>query len=644
MAVITAVVIVAVGALGLGAAAPASGQPVALGWPPTILFEDTAANDPVLRAHAATDRSWLGSQPAFLLTAPPQDADLPTLVDWMRRVERAQPRPAAPGTDAAAFTPHDEATAPLTGRRDLLAGLRDRWLARGHLAARVRLAPDDTLGPGPVIVVAPGPRHTLTSVTVEGEDFPGRARLLELWLPQPGDPFAPDVYLTAAAGIVAGCAEQGHPFPIWLTRSLEIDPVAATVAIAAVLVPGPVAVIGPQRTTLAAGRGEDFLVRAAGLRTGRPYRESDLRRARDRLFARDLYARVDEPVVHLTTSPDTVGILWRVEPLQRPNRTAVILGLSRREEGGTRLSGQVELELPNLAGTGRRLSAGWRDDGVQRSRFGFRYLEPLVAGTPLDGEVSLESEVQEDAYTRFTVENRWRLPVASLWGVELGVAWDRTTFPLGTLESSRRWRWRAGLLRARGDRTRSGWSAALAVETVRRGLSERAPDDDGGPVQPPAQLGRQDQQRLVEVDLGGELWLGPELSLAGRASYRRNQADQRPVPLPELYRFGGAVSLRGYREDEFGGETAAWGALEVRLGRALRSRVYTFVDVGYVEWTVREAAALGGGLVGYDDTLTGFGLGLLTVAAAGQINLAIGFPGNFDFETAKLHVSLLGGF
>jgi hypothetical protein len=40
----------------------------------------------------------------------------------------------------------------------------------------------------------------------------------------------------------------------------------------------------------------------------------------------------------------------------------------------------------------------------------------------------------------------------------------------------------------------------------------------------------------------------------------------------------------------------------------------------------------------------GFGVGLRTAMAAGLIDLAVGFPGNITFDTAKLHVSLVGAF
>lgn len=615
-------------------------------WPPALEIAGAAAADPALRGYLAADRQWLAAQPPHLLSAPVAWGDAAAgderLVQWLQLSARHTAPGAAAPPDSADHSP--EAVA---GRRDLLSLLRDRWLARGYLAASVRLGGSaEAAAERPVarVLIEPGPRHHWRELTVTGDDFPGRQAILDLWLPRLGEVFLPEAYRAAAAGVVRGCAEQGHPFAIWLTRSLRSDPVAAEVAVTAVLAPGPRMVIGPQSSNLPAGRGEAFLIRAAGLSSGQPYRETALRRGRERLLARDLYLTVGEPLVHLTAAGDTAGVIWQVEPLSRPNRLAVVVGLAQRERQGTRLSGQVDLNLPNLAGTGRRLRAGWQDDGQARSRFGFSYLEPLILGTPLDTELELANEVQDLAYTLFRLDNRWRLPVVGFWGLELGLGWDRTTYPAGEIQSARRLRARAGLLRLRGDLARSGWSGSFAVESAHRSTILRAAAEaETTGTAAGGQLGRQDRQRLLEMDLAGELWLRTELSLAGRASFRQIDADERPLPLPELYRFGGATSLRGYRQDEFAGQKAAWGAVEVRLGRARRSRVYSFFDVGYFERTTRAAAA-GGGLTTGSDTLVGFGLGLLTTAALGQVNLAVGFPGNVDFQTAMLHVSLLGNF
>jgi outer membrane protein assembly factor BamA len=450
--------------------------------------------------------------------------------------------------------------------------------------------------------------------------------LLTNLLPQPGDRFRPVVLEEAVTLLLRAVGERGFPFPAWEVNELALRQETGEVDVKAGLFPGRPAVVGPQRATLPQGRGESFLIRAAGLEMGRPFRESDLVRGIDRLLARNLYAEVGDPELYFAGGPDTVGVLWRVTERPRQNRLSVVLGLSQRAaDGSSRLSGAVDLRLPNLAGRGRALALGWSDDGAQRSHFGFSYLEPLAFGTPLDVQGTLDSEVQRDAYTRLRLDGVLRLPVVSLWWVEVGLGWDRTTYPTGDAARSTRRRLRGALGHRRGDEGQSGWSALFALESAQRATIPR--DAEAG-----SQLGEDTSQQLIESDLAGELWVNPTLSLAARSALRQIESDAQPVPLSEQYRFGGATTVRGYREDEFHGETAIYGGAELRLGRVHRSRVYTFVDSGYFEFA------------GSSGRATGYGVGVMARSGLGEINLAVGFPGTVEYSTAKLHVSLLGTF
>jgi outer membrane protein insertion porin family len=333
-----------------------------------------------------------------------------------------------------------------------------------------------------------------------------------------------------------------------------------------------------------------------------------------------------------------------VTPRRKVNHLQVVLGLSRRQEDEpARLSGEVDLRLPNLAGSGRSLGVNWRDDGSGKSRFGLDYLEPLAFGTPLDMLLGLDSEVQEDSFTRFRLDNRWQLSVVALWGLELGVGWDRSTYPAGTLESSSRTRARGAFLHRRGDPTRSGWAASFAIENAWRSSKNRPEDEEEGLTG--SQLGQALTQRIYEVDTSGEFWLNRNWSLAGRASFRQLDSDERLVPLAEQFRFGGAATLRGYREDEFHGSEAAWGSMELRVGPPLGSRLYTFYDLGYFGFSSQETALDGSQrLVDKQGWPRGYGLGILARTPGGDISLAVGFPGTVDFDVAKLHVTLLESF
>ncbi len=521
--------------------------------------------------------------------------------------------------------------------RPVAAMLRDRWMDRGYLSASVSLSGDS-------LQVRPGPEWTIGIMKIGGDDFPGRSHLLSTWLPRVGDRFQRAEWSQGIDMVLLGTGESGYPFPRWVTRDVALVSEDNTVTITAMLLPGNLAYIGPVTSDLSEERAARFLARTAGLRPGQLFQHSDLGRARQRLLSRDLYTTVGDPEVYLTSAMDTVGIHWPVVARRKINRLQVILGLSKREDGsGNRLSGEIDLRLPNIAGTGRRLQVGWRDDGNQRSRFGFGYLEPLAFGTPLDMWLALDNEIEEESYTRFRLDNNWSLSVVSLWGLELGVGWDRATYPQGSLERTSRVRGRGALLHHRGDRTVSGWEGLFAIETARRSATQRIDEDSDTPST--AQLAEVVTQRIFEVDTSGELWLSGTFSLAGRASWRQLTGGDKVVPLAEQFRFGGAKSLRGYQEGEFHGSRTAWGSVEARIGRPGGSRLYTFYDLGYFEfWTLDPLAADPAGQLRIRDWPRGYGLGLLATTPAGDVSLAIGFPGTVDFDQAKLHVTLLESF
>ncbi len=514
--------------------------------------------------------------------------------------------------------------------------LRERWLDRGYLSARVTGMD--------VITLVPGSPFHWQELDISGDDFVGRDHLLELWLPRAGQIYDRVEMERNIEMILLGVGESGYPFPRWVTRELILNEEQATVTLKGRLLPGYQGVIGPISSTLESQRSSHFLARATGLQHGKLFQHSDLQRAVDRLLSRDLYSHVGTPMVYLTSSVDTVGIHFPVTERKKVNRFQVVLGLSRKVEGEpSRISGEVDMQLPNMAGTGRKLGLGWRDDGANKSWFGLSYLEPMAFGTPLDMEFILDNEIQTDSYTRFRLDNRWGIPVVALWGIELGVGWDRSTFPVGDLINTSRLRGRGAVLHHRGDRSRSGWSGIFALETAYRS-SQLRPEDEEGTVTNP-QLGEAVTQRIITGDLSGEWWLGNTLSLFSRGSYRQQNGGSSEVPLSEQFLFGGAATLRGYREDEFHGSQAAWGALEMRIGRAGASRLYTFYDLGYFEFSASDP------LLDNPDHRSlqkgwpkGYGLGILARTPGGDISLAVGFPGTVDFDQAKLHVTLLESF
>ncbi len=523
----------------------------------------------------------------------------------------------------------------------LVYQLRDRWLVRGFFQVKIRRLTGrsdqvDTL------LVDPGAAWTLAAINIDGPEFDGRSEILARWLPPTGHRYSAVQVREGIAAVLAALGDLGYPFPRWVTRNVGLDESVHAVVVNASLLSGKRCWVGPITCDLESGTASDFLVRASGLHSGELFSTAGLGDALERLRSRDLYERLSEPRVYLTESPDTVGIHFPVVAKQKVNRLQVVLGFSRANAGSpSRLSGQVDLNLPNMAGTGRKLQAGWRDDGAGTSIFGFGYKEPLLLGSALDMNTEISSEVRQDIFTRFNVAAKWELPVISLWGVGLGVGWDRSTYPVGDIE--RAWRNKASgsISHHRGDRLKSGWTGRFEILSAWGSTKTRiASADSTGP----SQLGHSTSVRIYNIDLGGEIWLGQNMSLAGRTSYKEQTGgDTAIVPLAEQFWFGGATTLRGYNEREFHGQRVAWGSLELRIGKKRGSRLYTFWDLGYFEFATQNSGVPENVITtkGYPH---GYGLGLLARTRGGDLSLAIGFPGTVDFDLAKLHVSLLESF
>jgi outer membrane protein insertion porin family len=112
------------------------------------------------------------------------------------------------------------------------------------------------------------------------------------------------------------------------------------------------------------------------------------------------------------------------------------------------------------------------------------------------------------------------------------------------------------------------------------------------------------------------------------------------IELGDLFRLGGAGTLRGYREGQFLGSRLVWSNLEYRFMVARRSFFYGFLDAGYIV-TPNEPLA---GLQGSEQTKLGYGVGIRMDTNLGLIGVSIGFGEGDTFSTAKLHIQLINAF
>lgn len=554
----------------------------------------------------------------------------------------AVPRPLF---EASSLPPDTEATVrralstsspqaePLTHARIVYDTLREQ----GWLWARVRpSAGADTL------YIRPGPRAKLAPVSIEGADSALAVTFTRGAGWNPGAVYLPGEWEAQALRGLRALGELGYPFASLSMRSIAAVESTATVHPSVWLAPGQQAVVASVTVVGATHTRAQVLQRLSGLRAGTPYRESMLREAEQRLLAREVVARVHE----IAPRPsDGLGaeVDLRVALEQAPStgRVAAALGLVRdAKDDRTRLSGSVDLALLDLFGTARQLRATWLDDGATRSKLDIGWLEPLLLGTPLDLRLGLGQRHQDELFDTVLADLALRLPWTGGFDLEVGAGVDRTTF----VESQGRTRSRQRLSVAAGvARDRSADAGAYGTLRTRFEVAKARESFTLADTTAAAPAGASTEQQTIVDAHGRAGWAFSRAWAAeGRAAWQSVDGERLPVPDSELWYVGGATSVRGYREEQFRGETAAFGGGDLVLGPHRGGQVYAFYDVG---WVRRTAPAPGQAALQRVETwLHGFGLGLRTPSAAGWVDLSIGFADRLSFDAGKIHLALVQGF
>ncbi len=359
----------------------------------------------------------------------------------------------------------------------------------------------------------------------------------------------------------------------------------------------------------------------ARVHTGAAFDPWSLGEVRQRLASSGLFSEVGEPVVK-TGSADSL-VLIEV-PVTEPPSSSVsgLLGYSGREGGAV---GFVDLALGNIMGTGRSGGFRWERLGGGLSSYGVAYTEPWLGGLPLSLELGLEQMTQDTTYSTTGLKADVRVTASRGFAFTLGVGSERTAIavPVGPGATHRsRLALRAGVEMDARDNAidpRSGLLLGADGDWGRR--------RDGGPG-----YAQEESWNITRVRVRSEVYrrLGGRHGLFLGACWRSVMTDQGETPWDQLLRFGGASSIRGYREDQFRAEETGLLQIEhrVALGDA-GSRIFLFADLGFTR-----------GRGAPDQSLLGYGLGIRTATAGGVLGLDFALGKGDSWGDAKVHVRM----
>jgi outer membrane protein insertion porin family len=380
-----------------------------------------------------------------------------------------------------------------------------------------------------------------------------------------------------------------------------------------------------------------FLKRETRLSKDEVYSRQKINSARRYLRRLPFIRIANEP--RLSVNDDgQIGLIFDLEE-SRMSRVDMVAGYSpgAENESGT-FSGLVDLELMNFFGEGRKARVHWERPNQDIQSIDLAYIEPWVANQPVSLQADFKQRIQDTLYVtrQFGLKATLSLSAyVSVWGsarreavivdstdaialsiegsstnyLEMGVEYDSRDHPLNP---------RNGILFSTFGG--QGWRKLIDPEPV-----------SGKKIFTHHRVGLDSE---VDFELI-PFWI---LSLSTHA--RSLVSDEPVIKLPDLYRLGGARTLRGYREEQFVGSRVGWASLEVRYWLGTASRVFLFSDAGAIYREILEQERLSSTSI--FKTSTGLGLRLETGMGVWGIDYGIGE--NDNLLRGKLHISLFSTF
>jgi outer membrane protein insertion porin family len=378
----------------------------------------------------------------------------------------------------------------------------------------------------------------------------------------------------------------------------------------------------------------NFVARVLGLQKGQWLRPFDPKRMATRLEATGLFRRVEPPALYL--SSDTTAVLV-VALEEAPLGTFdFLLGYAPESKS---LMGSGYLRLQHVQGVGRQLEVQLERLPSSVSRFRLEAGDPFFLGWPLALRIAFAGRQQDSTYNQqhYRLTLGYRMPS----GLELTGSWRWETTQPGVagahlaLEPARIGRSTANLAGLG-----LSWQPFNPATTISQGIllnfqAERGTKTFSPPmhsVSDTLRSYRRVRQHRLEASVRFYQPLTAQLLLVGGGDLRLLQAEH--YEASDLYRLGGARSLRGYDEEQFVGHQAIRLLLETRWLLHFPNYAFAFFDLGYI------AAPPGFMEANPTHWHPGYGIGVQWHTQSGLLNLSYALNPKESWLDGRLHLQL----
>jgi len=489
-----------------------------------------------------------------------------------------------------------------------------------------------------------GPRVVVGRLRISGASAVPTEELRRALETDTGAPLDPRRLRADIQAILDRYEEEGRPLAAIRIEKTRIDSASTPqVALTLAIDEGPQLWLREVDVSSGARTSPGLVARLAGLDVGAPLVGYDPEEIRAALRDRPYFESVGTP--ELEVGPDGGATLHVPVEESAPGSFDLVVGyLPPSGTRGGQLVGTGHLLLEHLFGGGREIDLSLDRRPGQTSVFDLSVSDPYILGLPFRLTGAFRGEQRDSTFG----ERAFRLEVGYHFSrsTELSGRISREVVRPGTAGTQLR------STRQRVPRAQTlFYGVGLHYESVdhpenpRRGLRVDVWADQGRKERSIRRITSAGDTARSRTSFRQERFRGTVRAyvplfdrqvfvLGGGGDALRSRSYDRS----DLFRFGGATSLRGYDEDQFLGTVTLRGLLEYRVQLDRRSYVYGFGDLGYVE---RPAL---GGTSATQAWHPGYGVGLQVDTAVGLVTTTYAL--NPDVATpadGRLHFGLSVG-
>ncbi|MCC6396602.1 MAG: BamA/TamA family outer membrane protein [Bacteroidetes bacterium] len=523
-------------------------------------------------------------------------------------------------------------------RQDLLT-IVERYRAAGYYAASAHLGPllfsEDSSTVDLTVEIAEGKQTVLAAIHLEGARSLSTAEFARMLESRTGDPLDVAVLESDLAALLDRYDRGGFPLADCRIDSITIRP-AESVDSAYVHVrvtEGPRVLIDELRVEGNKETRTGVILREARLQPGEPYHPARVSAIRQRLIRLNIFSQVSEPALYMRD--DHGGLLIRVQEGSTNTFDGVIGYAPESQPGeGGYVTGLVSISRRNLFGTGRKMNLRWQKEDRNTQDLAVAYLEPWLFDLPVNAGGEFLQRRQDTTFVRQAGRIRGELMISEEFSVSV-VGGSESVIPSSDTLTTRIPR--SSTLTIGGEAlydTRDDLYTPTGGARYRADYHYGRKRMSGSTVEGTANISIQ----RFGIDL--EFYVAPFTQQVIALGLHGRQVQGGDVDESEMFRFGGANTLRGYRENQFLGSRVAWTNTEYRIIVGRRSFLYGFFDTGYYSRPGDVTRAL----AGTEAFHYGYGVGMRFDTPLGNLGVSFALGKGDSFAQGKVHFGIINEF